>query len=593
MKIETSDGRTLDFETEEGKEIYRHSTSHIMAHAVKRLFPDAKLGIGPAIEDGFYYDFDIEDLSEEDLDRISEEMEKLIEEDFKFEKIILPKGEARKLLEERGEDYKIELLSDIEDAEVTFYKNDNFIDLCRGPHVKSTGQIKHFKLLEVAGAYWRGNENRRMLKRIYGTSFPTVEGLERYVKRLELAKERDHRKLGRELDLFSMHQEVGAGLVLWHPDGARIRAQIEDFWREKHRESGYELVYTPHIGKANLWAKSGHLKFYKEGMYAPMDIDDQKYYIKPMNCPFHIMIYKSEIRSYRDLPLRWAELGTVYRYERSGVLHGLMRVRGFTQDDAHIFCQPEEIDKEIGKVFDFSMDMLAVFGFEDFKIRLSVRDPEHSEKYVGADQDWEKAEGALIKTLEDRGVDYEKVEGEAVFYGPKIDIDVTDSLGRNWQLTTIQFDFNLAERFDLEFMGSDGQSHRPYVVHRALLGALERFFGILIEHYGGAFPVWLAPVQAVILPITDDNDPYAEEVEEKLTKAGIRADAWTKRSATLSHKIREAQLKKIPYMLIVGNREEESGQVALRLRSEEDLGPRSVANFIQFAQEKIAHKEQL
>lgn len=593
MKLKISDGRILSFEGEEGREIYRHSTSHIMAFAVKRLFPEVKLGIGPAIEDGFYYDFDIEDFSEEDLDQISQEMEKIIEEDLEFERMILPKDEAKELLVKRGEEYKLELLSEIEDDEVTFFKNDEFIDLCRGPHVQSTGEIKHFKLLDVAGAYWRGDENRKMLTRIYGISFPTEKALEEHLEKLELAKERDHRKLGRELDLFSMHQEVGAGLALWHPHGGRIRAEMEDFWRKRHYQAGYELIYTPHIGKANLWKKSGHLKFYKEGMYSPMDIEGQKYYIKPMNCPFHIMVYRSDIRSYRDLPLRWAELGTVYRYERSGVLHGLMRVRGFTQDDAHIFCQPEQIEKEILNVFDFSMEMLTAFGFEDFKIRLSVRDPETSEKYVGADQDWKNAENALVKALEKRGVDYEQVEGEAVFYGPKIDIDVTDSLGRDWQLTTIQFDFNLPERFDLEFMGADGRRHRPYVVHRALLGALERFFGILIEHYGGAFPVWLAPVQAVVLPITDDNDPYAEEVKRRLIEEGIRADAWTKRSATLSHKIREAQLKKIPYMLVVGDREEESGQVALRLRSEEDLGPRSLEDFIQFAKEKIAKKEQL
>jgi threonyl-tRNA synthetase len=578
----------VPIDSEEACEIYRHSLSHVLAQAVKRLVPEAKLGIGPAIADGFYYDFDLPDhLSPEDLERIAEEMERIIREDYPFERLEVSKDEARQIFEERGESYKLELLEEIEDEQVSLYKDGEFIDLCRGPHMLSTGQVKHFKLLDIAGAYWRGDERKKMLQRIYGTAFYHREDLESYLKRLEEAMRRDHRKLGRELDLYSTQEEGGTGLIYWHPKGARVRTLIEDFWHAEHFKAGYDLVYTPHIGRAHLWERSGHLDFYRENMYAPIDIEGQEYFLKPMNCPFHILIYKSRPRSYRDLPLRWAELGTVYRYERSGVLHGLLRVRGFTQDDAHIFCRPDQVEQEILKVLDFSLHMLRSFGFEEYEINLSIRDPLAPEKYAGSDEDWERAEGALAKALEERGLSYERMEGEAVFYGPKIDIKIKDALGRSWQCTTIQFDFNLPERFDLVYMGEDGQEHRPYMIHRALLGSLERFFGVLIEHYAGAFPVWLAPVQAAVLPVVERNTAYAEEVANRLREEGIRAEVHGG-GKTLSYRIRQAQLQKIPYMLVVGDREEEQKQVALRLRTEEDLGPRPLEEFIELVKEKVA-----
>jgi len=557
------------------------------------LIPEAKLGIGPAIENGFYYDFDLpEHLSPEDLGKIADEMKRIIEEDYPFERREVSKEEARRVFEERGEPYKLELLEEIEDKRVSLYQDGEFIDLCRGPHLLSTGQVKHFKLLEIAGAYWRGNEKNRMLQRIYGTAFYRREDLEHYLKQLEEAARRDHRRLGRQLDLFSIQEEGGTGLIYWHPQGARVRTIIEDFWRAEHFKAGYDLVYTPHIGRAGLWERSGHLDFYRENMYSPIDIEGQKYYLKPMNCPFHILIYKSQPRSYRDLPLRWAELGTVYRYERSGVLHGLLRVRGFTQDDAHIFCRPDQVEQEILKVLDFSLHMLRSFGFKKYEIALSVRDPKMPEKYAGSEADWERAEGALAKALEERGLPYERMEGEAVFYGPKIDIKIKDALGRSWQCTTIQFDFNLPERFELAYMGEDGQEHRPYMIHRALLGSLERFFGILIEHYAGAFPVWLAPVQAAVLPVLEKNESYAEGVVERLRTAGIRAELHGG-GKTLSYRIRQAQLQKIPYMLIVGDREEAEGRVALRLRTEEDLGPKPLEEFIAMVKGKVAARAQI
>ena len=566
-------------------EVLRHTTTHIMAQAVKRLFPQVKLGIGPAIKDGFYYDFELErTFSPEDLERIEAEMRKIIAEDLPIERSEVSKGDARALLIRRGEDLKLELLDEIEDETVTLFKQGEFVDLCRGPHLRSTGQAKHFKLTGVAGAYWRGDPTAVMLQRIYGTAFFTKKELDAYLTQVEEAKARDHRKLGRELDLYSMSDEVGPGLALWHPKGARIRHVIETFWKDEHYKSGYELVYTPHVGRAGLWERSGHLDFYREAMYAPMDIEGQEYFIKPMNCPFHIMIYKSATRSYRDLPMRFAELGTVYRYERSGVLHGLLRVRGFTQDDAHIICQPERIEEEIEQVIRFSTRMLAAFGFEDIEAYLSTR----PEKYVGDPADWDRATASLRQAVEACGIAYSVKPGEGAFYGPKIDIDVHDSLGRSWQLSTIQFDFNLPERFDMTYVGEDGKEHRPYMVHRALLGSLERFFGILIEHYAGAFPVWLSPVQAVVLPVNSDVHDYAAKVRDELVAAGIRAEAWTDKSRTLNYMIRQAQLQKIPYMLIVGPRERDAGAVAVRLRSEEDLGAKPLAEAIALIQEKIA-----
>lgn len=571
-------------------EVLRHTTTHIMAQAVKRLFPEVKLGIGPAIKDGFYYDFELsQTFSPEDLSRIESEMRKIVAEDLQIKRMEVSKGDALTLLIRRGEDLKLELLEEIEGKTMTLYEQGEFVDLCRGPHLRSTGQVQHFKLTSVAGAYWRGDPTATMLQRIYGTSFFSAEELKEHLRRIEEAKARDHRKLGRELDLYSVHEEVGPGLAHWHPKGARIRYEIEKFWTDEHYRAGYELVYTPHIGRADLWKRSGHLDFYREAMYAPMDVEGQEYFLKPMNCPFHIMVYKSRSRSYRELPIRLAELGTVYRYERSGVLHGLLRVRGFTQDDAHIICQPERIEDEIEKVLRFSIRLLSAFGFDELAVFLSTR----PEKYVGDPADWERATESLRHAVEACGVSYTVKPGEGAFYGPKIDIDVRDSLGRSWQLTTIQFDFNLPERFDMAYVGEDGKPHRPYMIHRALLGALERFFGILIEHYGGAFPVWLAPVQAVVLPVTEEMNDYAEKVKQALVKAGIRAEAWSDRSRTLNYLIRQAQLEKIPYMLIVGEREKEEGTVSLRLRTEENLGPRPFSEFIAMVEEKVKSKELL
>ncbi|MCR4404697.1 MAG: threonine--tRNA ligase [Candidatus Acetothermia bacterium] len=583
----------IPIDSPEAREIYRHSLSHILAQAVKRLIPEAKLAIGPAIEDGFYYDFDLPaSLSHEDLEKISKEMERIIRENHPFERLEVSKEEARRIFAERGEAYKLELLEGIPDEEVSLYKDGEFLDLCRGPHMLSTGQVKHFKLLEVAGAYWRGDERNKMLQRVYGTAFYKREELESYLKQLEEAAKRDHRRLGRELDLFNTYDEGGTGLIYWHPKGARVRLIIEDFWRAEHLKNGYELIYTPHIGRARLWEKSGHLDFYRENMYAPIDIEGQEYYLKPMNCPFHILIYKSQPRSYRDLPLRWAELGTVYRYERSGVLHGLLRVRGFTQDDAHIFCRPDQVEDEILKVLDFSLYMLEAFGFKEYELILSVRDPATPEKYAGSEESWELAEGALARALERRGFPYTRMEGEAVFYGPKIDIKVKDAIGRSWQLSTIQFDFNLPERFDLTFMGEDSREHRPYMIHRALLGSLERFLGILIEHYAGAFPVWLAPVQAAVLPVIEKNSAYAERVVARLREAGLRAELHGG-GKTLSYRIRQAQLQKVPYMLVVGDREEAEGQVAPRLRTGEDLGKKPLEEFISFVRERVASRAEI
>jgi len=579
---------------EQRLERMRHSASHVMAEAVLVMFPEAKLGIGPPIEDGFYYDFDLpRSLKPDDLEEIEARMREIIKGDYPFVRREISREEAFEVFADQP--YKLELIRDMPEGEViSIYTHHNFTDLCRGPHLESTSQIPEdaFKLLKVAGAYWRGDESRPMLQRIYGTAFATREELEAYLLRLKEMEERDHRKLGRELDLFSFHEEAGAGLILWHPKGALIRHLIEDFWRQEHLKRGYELVYSPHIGKAKLWKTSGHLDFYREDMYSPMDIEGHDYFIKPMNCPFHIMIYKSRTRSYRELPLRWAELGTVYRYERSGVLHGLMRVRGFTQDDAHIICTPEQIEDEILGCLDLTLHLLRSFGFEEYEVVLSVRDPKQKEKYIGDDAMWEMAEGSLVEALEQRGLSYTRAEGEAVFYGPKIDIKIKDALGRAWQCTTIQFDFNLPERFDMTYMGKDGREHRPYVVHRALLGSLERFFGVLIEHYGGAFPVWLSPVQVRLIPITDRNNEYAYKVRDRLSEAGLRVEVDDS-GERMQAKIRHAQLEKIPYMLVIGDREVKEGKVAVRLRTGEDLGPLHVEEFLRMAKEAVAEKKEI
>ncbi|MCL0056858.1 threonine--tRNA ligase [Dehalococcoidia bacterium] len=555
----------------------RHSAAHVMAEAVQALFPDVKFGIGPATEDGFYYDFELpRPLTPDDLSVVEEKMRGSIAADAPFAKQEVTKEAARPIF--HSQPYKLELIDELDGETVTIYRQGSFTDLCRGPHLASTGELKAFKLLSIAGAYWRGDERRPMLQRIYGTAFETEAELADHLNKLEEAAKRDHRKLGRELDLFTIHEGVGAGLVLWHPGGGRVRVLIEDYWRKLHYEGGYEIVFTPHIGRAQLWERSGHLDFYRDGMYSPMDIEGQDYYVKPMNCPFHIMIYKSQTRSYRDLPLRWAELGTVYRYERSGTLRGLMRVRGFTQDDAHIFCAPEQVEGEILRVLDFSLNLLRGFGFEEFKFELSVRDPGTPEKYAGDDVMWEQAEASLVAALEARNLPYERIEGEAVFYGPKIDIKIKDALERMWQCTTIQFDFNLPERFDMAYIGEDGKGHWPYMIHRTLLGSMERFLGILVEHYGGAFPVWLAPVQVKVIPIADRHLDYARQVGSQLRDEGLRVEV-DDRKERMNLKIREAQLAKVPYMLITGDSEVQNSTVAVRLRNGENLKGESLEVF--------------
>ncbi|MDZ7337501.1 MAG: threonine--tRNA ligase [candidate division KSB1 bacterium] len=583
--FQDADVRILTFEDQEGRETYWHSTAHIMAHAVKRLYPDARFGIGPAIEAGFYYDIDVQNaFTPEDLGKIEAEMRAIVEENNAFRRRELSKEEARKLFRQRGETYKLELLAEMEEPAI-IYEEGDFVDLCRGPHVPATGLIKHFKLLSVAGAYWRGDEHNPMLQRIYGISFPEKAQLDEYVARQEEARKRDHRRLGKDLDLFSISDEIGPGLVLWHPKGALVRHLIEDFWRREHLKHGYELLYSPHLARLDLWARSGHLDFFRENMFAPTEVEEVPYQIKPMNCPFHLVVYKSRTRSYRELPLRWAELGTVYRYERSGVLHGLLRVRGFTQDDAHLFLRPDQLDAEIAGVLDLTMHMLGSFGFHEYEVFLSTR----PERYVGSLENWERATSALRDTLERKGISYQIDPGEGVFYGPKIDIKIKDVLGRSWQCTTVQVDFNEPERFDLTYVGEDNRPHRPIMIHRALLGSMERFFGILIEHYAGAFPIWLAPVQAIVLPVSDQNREYASQVVEQLRTAGIRA-LLDDSSEKIGHKIREAELAKIPYMLVVGAKEAASGQVAVRRRRMGDLGQMPVERFLQLIGGEIANK---
>lgn len=565
----------------------RHSLSHIMAQAVLEMFPEAKLGIGPSIETGFYYDFELpRTLMPEDLPIIEERMRRIIKMAVPFEQYFEPKEKAIAFLKETNQPYKVELAEELENDEVSFYRNGEFIDMCSGPHVSDTSAVCAFKLTSIAGAYWKGDEKRPMLQRIYGTAFETGNELSDYLKRLEEIDARDHRKLLKQLDLVSFHEEAGAGLAYWHPKGGRIRVLIEDYWRKQHIDGGYEIVFTPHIGRAHLWETSGHLSFYKDGMYSPMDIDGQDYYIKPMNCPFHIMIYKTQLRSYRDLPLRWAELGTVYRYERSGTLHGLLRVRGFTQDDAHIVCTPEQIEDEILRVLDFSIRMLQGFGFDKFEVDLSVRDPKHPDKYAGNDKMWDQAEKSLARAVQKRSLDYKRMEGEAVFYGPKIDIKIKDALGRSWQCSTIQFDFNLPDRFDMSFIGEDGKEHRPYVVHRALLGSIERFFGVLVEHYAGAFPVWLAPIQTRVISVSDKINEYAMSVVEKLRNADLRVEADFE-NESVGKKIRASELQKIPYMLVVGEKEVSNNSISVRSYFGGDLGAMRLDDFIKKLKEEV------
>jgi threonyl-tRNA synthetase len=564
----------------------RHSAAHVMAAAVCRVFDNVQLDIGPPTDDGFYYDFDLEDrITPDDFERIEAEMQQIIDEDHPFECITVSRDEAGEIL--KGQTYKLERLAEIhEDEDITFYSCGEFQDLCRGPHLDSTGQIKAFKLMNVAGSYFHGIETNPMLQRLYGTAFGNPKQLRLFLKQVEEAKKRDHRRLAKDLDLFSISENVGPGLVHWHPKGARVRSIIEDFWKKEHFRNGYDIVYTPHVGKANLWETSGHLDFYREGMYAAMDIDGQEYFIKPMNCPFHVEIYKSSLRSYRELPLRWAELGTVYRYEKAGTLHGLFRVRGFTQDDAHIFCTIDQIEDEVKEVIRFCNFIWKTFGFTDVKAYLSTR----PEKAVGEESRWEQATKSLEAAIEAEGLPYETDEGGGAFYGPKIDLKVKDAIGREWQTSTIQFDFNLPERFDLKYIGTDGEAHRPYMVHRALFGSLERFFGILTEHYAGGFPVWLAPEQVRVLPLTDEQSAYADEVLDQLRQHDIRATI-DKKQGKLNGKVKNAQLDKVPYMLIIGGKEQENSQVAVRHRLAGMKGACRLEDFIASLKEEEREKK--
>jgi threonyl-tRNA synthetase len=558
-----------------------------MAAAVKQLFPDSKFDIGPATADGFYYDFDMEHrLADEDLKKIEKAMRTISNKKLPFEKFSLPRNEAEDLLKNEGQSYKLERLADIpEDDEITFYRCGDFTDLCRGPHVENTGDVRVFKLLSVAGAYFKGKETNPMLQRVYGTAFQDKQALSEHMRLIEEAKKRDHRKLGKELELFSFSDHVGPGLTLWHPKGSLVRHLIETFWKEEHFKHGYDLLHTPHIGKSVLWETSGHLEFYKDAMYAPMDIDGQDYYVKPMNCPFHIEIYKNRGRSYRELPLRWAETGTVYRYEKSGVLHGLMRVRGFTQDDAHIICSEEQVADEIREALEFSLFMWKAFGFADVKAYLATR----PEKAVGDQKNWDVAISALEKAVESLGLDLETDEGGGAFYGPKIDLKIKDAIGREWQTSTIQFDFNLPERFDMTFDGKDGQKHRPYMIHRALLGSLERFFGILVEHYAGAFPLWLAPEQLRVIPIAEPHAAYAAEVADTLKKRGFRV-TLDDRSESLGARIRKARNERIPRMAVIGEKEVEAKTVALRIRGQEESPTLSIDDLIEHLQTTVDAK---
>ena len=577
-------------EKDEKLSTIRHSMAHVMAQAVLEMFPSAQIAIGPSIENGFYYDFELpRQLVEADLEEITRRMKEIIKSGAEFRRIEVSRDEAREMF--RDQKYKQELLDAIPEGEtVTIYNQGAFTDLCRGPHVENTRQLNadSFKLLSIAGAYWRGSEKNQMLTRIYGTAWSNPKELRAYLDHLEDVERRDHRKLGKDLDLFSLHEEAGPGLVYWHPRGARIRQIIEQFWREEHYKNGYEMVYTPHVGKSWLWETSGHLGFYKDSMYPPMEMDKADYYVKPMNCPFHIMIYNNSLRSYRDLPCRWAELGTVYRYEKAGALHGLMRVRGFTQDDAHLFCTPEQMDDEIEEVLRFSIHMLKAFGFEDFHAYISTR----PEKSVGDPALWDSATESLKKAVEKAGLKYDIDEGGGAFYGPKIDLKIKDAIGREWQLSTVQFDFNLPERFKMTFVDKDGKEKRPLMIHRALLGSIERFFGVLLENYAGAFPPWLSPDQIAIVPVGEMAFDYARSLEKRFREAGLRAycDLSGER---MNAKIRKAQQMKVPYQVIIGEKEMAADQVSVRYRGGKQADGVSTADFIAEVQDIVARKAQL
>ena len=572
-------------------QVFRHSAAHLLAAAVLELYPNVKLGIGPPIENGFFYEFvRAEPFTQEDLERIEAKMRELAAKDIPNERKMIPKPEALELYRKSNQEFKCELVEEkAQEPMVSFYTTGTFIDFCRGPHIPSTGRIKAFKLMNVAGAYWKGQEGNPQMQRIYGACFVDQKELDEYLHKLEEAKRRDHRKLGQELDLFSIQEEAGAGLIFWHPKGGVIRKQMEDWLRTELIRHGYDLVYTPHIMRLHLWEISGHTDFYRASMFGPMEVEKDDYQLKPMNCPGHILIYKSRLRSYRELPVRLAELGTVYRYERSGVLHGLLRVRGFTQDDAHIFCMPDQIEKEIQDCVEFAWEVLRVFGFDRYEVELSAGDPSRPQDYPGTPEEWRHAENALMNTLKRMNVPHKIIPGEGAFYGPKIDVKLVDAIGRPWQLTTVQFDFNLPRRFNLEYVGEDGARHQPLMVHRALWGSVERFFGVLIEHYAGAFPAWLAPVQVTVLPLSEKLTDYAQKVTKQLKDAGFRTHL-DDRNEKLQAKIRDAQLEKIPYMLVIGGKEAEAGTVSVRHRVKGDLGPRPLDQFIADLRAEIDSK---
>ncbi len=580
----------LTFDQPEGREVYWHSSAHLLAQAVKDLFPEAKLAIGPPIDDGFYYDIDIgRPFAPEDLERIEARMRGLAKRDQPIERIEIPRDEAIATYRKMGEKYKLELLDEIPDARVSFYRQDGFMDMCRGPHLPQTGLIRAIKLLSTSGAYWRGDERREMLQRIYGVTFPREAQLDDFLHRLEEAKRRDHRKLGRDLELFTFFDEVGPGLAIWLPKGARVRQIIEEFVRAELQRRGYQFVYTPHVAREKLWEVSGHLTWFRENMFAGMDVEGQQYLVRPMNCPFHIMVYASKTRSYRDLPLKIAEFGTVYRYERSGTLHGITRLRGQTTEDAHIFCRPDQVKEEVSELLDLAFLFLRAFGFREYVIALSLHDPAKREQYAGGEDEWQQAEGALEEVLRGRDLAYERMVGEAAFYGPKIDIHLKDALDRLWQLTTIQFDFNLPRRFRLSYMGEDGVEHQPVMIHRALIGSFERFMGVLVEHHAGAFPIWLAPEQARILPIADRHLDYARQVRDRLAGEGLRVEV-DESNERISYKVRQGQLERVPYMLVVGDKEAQNGQVAVRGRASGDLGPMPLEQFLDRIRQEIAAK---
>jgi threonyl-tRNA synthetase len=578
----------LRFDSIEGREVYRHSSTHIMAQAVKELFPSAQLTIGPALEDSFYYDFAFDrTFTPEDLEQIEARATEIISRNLPITRREFSKQEAIDFFRAKGEHYKVELIQGFPDGEpITAYTQGDFVDLCRGPHLPTTGSVGAIKLLNTAGAYWRGDERNPMLQRIYGTSFPTKTEVDAYLARLEEIKRRDHRKVGKELDLMSIRDEIGPGLVLWHPKGAAVRLLIENFWREQHIRDGYELVYSPHAARLDLWKTSGHVEYYRDNMFPPMKLEGSEYQLKPMNCPYHIMIYQSHLRSYRDLPIRYGELGTVYRYERTGVLHGLMRVRGFTQDDAHLFCRPDQMETEVSRVLDFTFFVLQTFGFREFEVFLSTR-PKES---VGGDEHWTLATSALEAALKGRNIAFRLDPGGGAFYGPKIDIKIKDALGRSWQCSTVQVDFNNPERFELSYIGEDGKAHRPIMIHRALMGSIERFFGILIEHYGGAFPTWLAPVQAVVMNITDQQEEYVATAVTRLKTAGFRVEADL-RNEKIGFKIREAEKAKVPFMLVAGKREVENETLSVRGRSGSNLGNMTVAEVVDLLQTETKHTQ--